>query len=325
MRILSLFWHSVEPDSIDLEHFNGSSPTQSMFRQQIKFIANNFTPISIFDFMKITEDKSLIKSYAKPPVLLGFDDGFKNVISYALPVLNEFNIPALFFVIGEILKNPDYVPWYVEIMHLLRKTKKSSVVYDNSEFNPGSTHGLATLKCHFNTSFKENKSEKDRQSFLDNIFDLLDVKRPVASDLDEDMRFVNKDDLSNLGSTSLLTVSSHAMTHRCLAALSYKEQIYELEQSDMLLRRFCPSYYPTIAYPDGSFNQDTINIAKKIYRFAFAVLLGASYGNIFAYPRICIQNDTVKTLAYAVNPMRINILLPIKRFLHNFGIRKIVY
>ena len=320
MKSLSLFWHSVEPDSINSKYLNGLNPTASMFRGQIKFIVNNYIPISIYDFMKITENKCLIKTYAKPPVLLGFDDGYKNIINQALPILNEFKIPAVFFVIGEIFKNPNFVPWYVEMVHLIRKTKKITVIYDNVTIDLVSKKGRTLLMHLFEASFKALKFEDERQRLLTNFASLLCVKRPMASELDDDLRFVCKEDLSNLGSTSLLTVASHAMTHRNLASLTYEEQVYEMEQSDLLLKEHCPSYYPTVSYPDGSFNTDTIGIAKRIYKSAFAVLKDSSYSNLYAYPRLCIECDTVQELAYATSFMRINFLLPIKRFLYNTSI-----
>ncbi len=315
-KVLSLYWHSVESDSIKPEYLDGSSPTASMFSDQIKFIINKYTPISVFDFMELIENRNLIRSYVKPPVLLGFDDGFKNVIDRALPVLREFNVPAVFFVIGEILKNPDFVPWYVEMIYLIRKTQKKTVIYDNVKFDLVTKEDRTSLRHIFVISFKGVKFEKDRERLLRSFASLLNVERPKAYDLNEDLRFVCKEDLSKLPSSSLLTVASHAMTHRNLASLTYEEQVYELEQSDSLLRECCPSYYPAISYPDGSFNNDTVSIVNDIYKSAFALFKNASYSNLYAYPRIGVAYETVQELAYLIGFTRLNFLLPVKRFLH---------
>lgn len=273
--------------------------------------------------MKITRSKSPIHSYAKPPVLLGFDDGFKNVINHALPILNKFEIPVVFFIIGETLKNPNFVPWFVEAKQLIRRTKKKTVVYNNVEVDLVLKKGRKLLMHLFQTSFKTYRSEVDRQRLLTDFASLLGVERPMAFELDEDIRLVNKEDLSNLGSISLLTVASHTMSHRFLDSLTYEEQVYELEQSDFLLKEHCPSYYPVLSYPLGFFNKDTIDISKRIYKSAFATLLGSSYHNLYTYPRISIGHCTAQELVYRLGTIRLNYLLPIKRFLHNTGIRKI--
>ena len=102
-KVLSVFWHSVEGHSVPVD---GTNPTVPMFREHIRFFKENYTPISAPEFLRIRQDKRLIHSYKKPPLLLGFDDGFKNVIRHALPVLEELKVPAVFFVIGEIFRNP---------------------------------------------------------------------------------------------------------------------------------------------------------------------------------------------------------------------------
>ena len=323
MKVLSLFWHSVEPDSINPEYLDGSNPTQSVFREQIEFIVDKFTPISIYDFMNISEHNRLLKSYAKPPVLLGFDDGFKNVINCALPILQEFRVPALFFVIGEILINSDFVPWYVEMKHLIRSTKKKNVVFKDISVDINSKQGRGELAHYFYRSYRDCKVEEDRQRLLISFAGSLNVDRPTnASMLDDDLQFVSKQELSDLDSASLLTVVSHAMTHQFLASLTFEEQTYELEQSNLLLSKYCPSYYPVISYPGGSFNKDTLNIAKHIYKFGFATFPGSSYNNFYAYPRTGIKYDTVKELNYILSPLRLNLLLPIKQVLHKIGLRE---
>jgi len=87
-----------------------------------------------------------------------------------------------------------------------------------------------------------------------------------------------------------------------------------------LLRKYCPSYYPIIAYPGGAANADTISIAKHIYKAGFAVFLGSSYKNLFAYPRLGLGYDTVQDLDYVVSAKRLNYILPVKRFLFQTGI-----
>jgi polysaccharide deacetylase len=176
-KVLSVFWHSVEPDSIDSSLLNGSNPTASLFRQQIKFLCDNYTPISIREFVQLNEDGSLLGSYKKPPLLMSFDDGFKNVIDQALPILSEFGAPALFFVIAEVVRNPEFVPWYVECMHLVRKTRKTNVVYNGTPLDLTSLAGRRAVGTLVAQSFKNCRTAADRQSVLDGCAELLAVRR----------------------------------------------------------------------------------------------------------------------------------------------------
>jgi peptidoglycan/xylan/chitin deacetylase (PgdA/CDA1 family) len=292
-----------------------------MFRNHINYLVENYTPISISEFSKVVTSRELYRSFAKPPVLLGFDDGFRDIITNGLPILNEFKVPAVFFVIGEILKNPDFVPWFVEVKHLIRKTRKRVFDYGIVRYDLSVQQDSVRLRHRFAASFRACRSEPERQNLLTDLAELLEVSRPMASDLDADFRFVTKEDLAALSSSALLAIASHGMTHRYLDSLTYEEQVSELEQSDGLLREHCPSYYPVVSYPLGAFNADTIAIAKRVYKAGFAVFLGTSYRNRYAYPRICINRASAQELAYTIRPIRLNYLLPLKRFLHATGVR----
>jgi peptidoglycan/xylan/chitin deacetylase (PgdA/CDA1 family) len=323
MKILSLLWHSVKNDFINQEYHYGSNPTQSIFKEQIKFIVDNYTPISIIDFANILEQNISPKVYSKPPVLLGFDDGFKDVLKYALPVLNTFEIPALFFIIGKTIIDKDFVPWFIEIKYLVRKTQKKTILYNNTTFELSTKNQRFALMNFLSAAFMNYKRESDRQTFMENLSELFDIERPLKSHLDEDLILADKEDLIALGSDSLLTISSHSQTHNILANLSRQEQIFELENSNLLLSDNCPSYYPAISYPNGSFNHDTTDIAQQFYKFGFATLLGSSYRNFFKYPRIILKSYNVERLKYVLSPLRLNLIHPVKKFLYKFRLRKI--
>jgi len=315
-EVVSVVWHSVEPGAINPDFLVGFNPTLSQFREQIRFLVDTYTPITIQEFLELMETPSLPRFHKKPPVLLTFDDGFKNVIDQALPVLTEFGVPALFFVIGETIKNPAFVPWFVESTHVIRKTSKRIVAYENQSLDLTSQAGRRRLNELFGVSFHAARSERDRNTLLNNLAALLGIERPAARDLDDDLRFVGPNDLAELGSSSLLTVASHAMTHRYLDGLTYEQQRYELQQSHILLSGCSPSYFPALAYPGGLFNADTVALGKETYRCAFATGLG-SYRNTYAYFRVIIGQDTTRHVAYAISPQRLRYVIPLRRFMHN--------
>ena len=313
LKVTCICWHSVEPDSINPAFLNGWNPTASLFREQIKFFLKHYTPMSVHQFIELSEDPSQFRLYRKPPVLLSFDDGFKNVIDQALPILNELRVPAIFFVIGEIIKNPEFVPWYVECLYMLRKTKKRAVTYNDISVQLNLPEGQNRLVFSFGARFKMCRSDDEREKSLTDIAGLLSVARPSARELHDDLRFVVANDLTKLGPSSLLTIGSHAMTHRFLDSLSYEEQCHELRESQVVLSKVSPSYFPALAYPGGSFSPASVAIAQDTYKCAFAVEWGSAYRNLHAYPRIAIGRDTTDHIAYAISRLRLTYLLPLKR------------
>src|SRR5262245_3688172 len=112
-KILSVCWHSVEQDSADPTRYEGWNTTAALFREQVRTLVDRYTPISVRQFVDMANGRP--STLPKPPVLLTFDDGFKSVLEHALPILEEFRVPALFFVLGELIRNPDFVPWFIEL------------------------------------------------------------------------------------------------------------------------------------------------------------------------------------------------------------------
>jgi hypothetical protein len=205
---------------------------------------------------------------------------------------------------------------------LVRKSNKKALKYNGNRFELKKKNEKISLIKYLTVRFKECKSEDERKAFLKSLSKIFEIERPFRSNLDEDLLLVTKEDLSALGKESLLTISSHSMTHIPLANLNREEQTYELEKSNLILSENCSSYYPVIAYPNGSFNEDTIDIAQKFYKFGFAVFFGSSYNNLFKYPRISIHSYNAKKLEYVLSPLRLNLLLPLKRFSYYTGLRK---
>src|SRR6056297_629643 len=68
------------------------------FRRQLKILDwLNFTPITFEDFQLYLEDKL---SLPKNPIILTFDDGHLDTYEIAMPILKEFDMRAVIYVIG---------------------------------------------------------------------------------------------------------------------------------------------------------------------------------------------------------------------------------
>jgi peptidoglycan/xylan/chitin deacetylase (PgdA/CDA1 family) len=320
MKLLSVYWHNILPAFACKPQEEKLDPSVSMFKDHLRLIAEKYTPISVSDFVNIMDDPRMLRSYNNPPILLGFDDGFRSIITQVLPILQEEKIPAVVFVMGESLRNPEFVPWFLEVAHVFRRTQKRQIAWGGSTFDVISRDDCLRFRDQFQSAIRTCRSDSDREAMLTSIGKSLDVARPTASDLDEDLRLVTKDDLASLGSTSMLTVASHAMTHRYLDSLSHEEQVLELRQSDTLLRELCRAYYPVIAYPGGAFNDETVAIASSIYRAGFGTFRGSSFKNRYAYPRTGLGYLTADDLNHRISPTTTSFILPLKRILYAAGI-----
>jgi peptidoglycan/xylan/chitin deacetylase (PgdA/CDA1 family) len=72
---------------------------EAQFREQLEWVSEHFTIVSLDDFTKLWGKNSPSESEAKPPVLFTFDDGRESNYTVAAPLLESFGAHGVFFVV----------------------------------------------------------------------------------------------------------------------------------------------------------------------------------------------------------------------------------
>ena len=83
--------------------------------------------------------------------------------------------------------------------------------------------------------------------------------------------------------SGLVEIGSHTLTHVYLGATDYAEQERQLRDSKKYLEELLGKEINTIAYPYGSANNDTYNIARKYYSYAVTTSSGYNYAKTLGY------------------------------------------
>lgn len=83
------------------------------FRRQMEWLAANCHVIGPGSLRRAARDRSL----TRPPVLLTFDDGNRDYYDLAYPVLKEFGMPAVVFLITDYVDHPRLLWW--DRLHLV--------------------------------------------------------------------------------------------------------------------------------------------------------------------------------------------------------------
>lgn len=76
---------------------------------QFQYLAeNNFHPITLEELYNALQSKSALPI---KPVVLSFDDGYKNFYENAFPLLKKYNFKATEFIITDVASLPAYLSW----------------------------------------------------------------------------------------------------------------------------------------------------------------------------------------------------------------------
>jgi len=101
-----LLYHSVT-DKLDEADIEENTIHKELFHSQMEYLSvNKFNVISASEAVK-----SLIagKKFPASTICIAFDDGYRNILRNAFPILQKFNFPCTIFVTNDLVGNDGYL------------------------------------------------------------------------------------------------------------------------------------------------------------------------------------------------------------------------
>lgn len=283
--IRNFLFHRVSPERDKL----WDPMSVELFEKCIKYISEKYTIITIEDFLtsKLNDSK---KNYAT----ISFDDGYKDNILFALPILSKYNVKASFYVVTDCIEN-NIPTWTHVLEYLFQNSSKTKILLD-FDFLPNDLkikelHTLNEKIAYVKQlkPFLKKLSHEQRNLVLNKVIDAFhDVKLPLLMMNWDDLRYLLKQG-HNIG--------SHTVSHCMLGTMTNEADIkHELQTSLNLLSEKLGIVPVTISYPVGSYNQTTIRLSKEIgYKIGLAVkqdIYNPKQDGIFEIPRIELYNES---------------------------------
>jgi peptidoglycan/xylan/chitin deacetylase (PgdA/CDA1 family) len=264
----------------------------SLFESLIAYIKRHYEVVMLEDYVL---DENLKKSAKKAATIL-FDDGYKDNIEYAVPVLQKYQCPASFYVVTDCI-DKNTPTWTYIVDYLLQNTTVKSLkldlpfvpqVFRINEFT-GSSHRLESgsrLKPWMKTL-----SNDERRQVLACLKDsFADVVVPG----DKMMSWEELGQIQNAG----YRIGSHSVSHPLLASIKNEEELFfELSESAKRIETELNRFPTTISYPIGSYDERVISCSKKAgYKIGLAVkqrFYDTGEDDPYAIPRVELYNEPV--------------------------------
>jgi len=233
-----------------------------------------------------------------------FDDGYKDNIEYAAPILDKYGCKASFYVVTDCIEHN--IPTWTHILeHSFLSTKISNVNL-MFEFIPLELRvtSLPTREARLDYVKKlkpilKKVPHEQRNMILRRVQDTYtDVAIPRL--------MMTWEDLSLLRSKGHY-IGSHTVSHCVLGTMTDTEEIrQELRVSGQLIEQHLGYFPKTISYPVGSYDQTTIRLSQEVgYTIGLAVKqkpYEPEEDSVFEIPRIELYNESwFKTLMRITN------------------------
>jgi len=212
-----------------------------------------------YDLIPISKLHDILPSI-KRPLILTFDDGYKDFINYALPVLKEFNAPAINNIIVDCVEtNKPF--WTQRLNFALSYIHRH---YRKYEYNWGDI----TIRNLTKVSSPQQDSLLIYKKLL-----LLDrsKRNEFLNDIEKEFKIEQPDNWDMMNWHEIKTcvehgieIGSHTMTHDSLCTIDEKAMLqFEIYESKSAIEKHIGTSVNTLAFPNGIYDDRCINMAAN--------------------------------------------------------------
>ena len=269
-QLLVLSYHGVVSD----EHYDPvhSDYTVSVtaFREQMEILVRYFRPVTVSELADWWTGKAALPRH---PVLVTFDDGYKNNLTNAAPVLLQLGVPALIHICTGYI-DQERILWMLDIHRRVLHWPKGTIPIPGSEIekrldDPRQRVPLASWVRQACKRLPHEECER----YLNR---LRETEIPESDARDQEVfRFLSWDEVRTLQNKGF-EIGSHTSEHPILTRISGKRADQELRASKLAIEEQTGTECRCFAYPNGGEEEVSKAITERVrqagYRFAFTTM-----------------------------------------------------
>jgi peptidoglycan/xylan/chitin deacetylase (PgdA/CDA1 family) len=242
------------------------------FRAHIEWLAANCRPI------RASELQTSLDAHGPLPVLVTFDDAYKDYLEHAYPVLKHYGVPAVNFAPTQFVDSGE-PPWW-DVVHAVAYASRLDVLtlpwdpQTTYELNNGG-RGPAIAAC----KLRIKAMVEPRATVLEQIVKSFEVDE---SSLAIERQFMTWGDLRTV--SDLTEIGAHSHTHSLMEFLDIPALVQEVATSRDRIAAETGQRPLTFAYPSGSFSADAKRVVREHgFTLAFSTIAGRNRANTDPY------------------------------------------
>lgn len=241
------------------------SASPQVFETQMKYLAANYQPVSVFDVMDAFKAEGR-KALPARAVLVTFDDAYSDFEQHAWPVLRHYRIPSTLFVPTAFPDHPERVFWWDRLFDAIHITPVSELntPIGTLPISTAAQRGQALIRL------------KSHLKALPNDAALAEIEQ-LCSGLGVSPHHncvLGWDALRRLAGEGVV-LGAHTQTHPIMKSISIEEMHNEVKGSLHDLRRQIGFVPPVFAYPSGMYNEAAVRVVERVgFKLAFTTERG---------------------------------------------------
>jgi peptidoglycan/xylan/chitin deacetylase (PgdA/CDA1 family) len=187
------------------------------------------------------------------PLVLTFDDGYRDNYTYAFRLACELQIPITIFLIPGYIESGEHF-WWLEGKRLAYSTKVDKVTVDGHRYQLEQPVEREALAQVIDTRVRHAGSIAEREAFLANMREALELSSPdnAAQQSDKEALPLTWAEVHEMEQSGWVSFGAHTMHHPVLAYLADAEEVRcEVVACREVLEQQLGHAVRTFAYPIG--------------------------------------------------------------------------
>ena len=271
-RCTVLLYHGVDSPEEGTPEIGGEwcvHPAE--FRRQMEFLKEHFRLLPLGEVASHIETGT---PFPPGSAVVSFDDGYRNNLTRAHPVLEEYGVPFSVFVATGYVGNHKS-PWWEQLKQALAcNTQLITLKVDSTQRHYHLAHGGERKRLYTEVQRLILNSPQSEEDVLNELRKHL---TPWPRGEDSNL-FLSSEELRTLSRSPLVQIGSHSRSHASLANLEQDEMRREVVDSKDALEEYIGKSVEYFAYPYGGpqhYSPKVIRVVREAgYRCALTTLKG---------------------------------------------------
>lgn len=265
------------------------------FEREMRYLSRHYRVVPLGEAVgALASDAATV-----PQAVLTFDDGLRNNVAVAYPILRALRLPATFFVCPGLVDEGRWL-WNHEARRRLRRldaAARARLALDNGAPASGIEDFIAWMKL-LPAGTREEVEARIRAA--------TPQFAPTPEEKDE-FDLASWEDLRGLD-PGLVTIGSHTLTHPILPSLSPQACEREIAESRGALEGKLQRTVDLFAYPNGDLDSTALACARRHYRAAVTTEPGWAAGGCDPHliPRGSPPAGALRLAYFLATPMSVS-------------------
>ncbi|HXH84022.1 MAG TPA: polysaccharide deacetylase family protein, partial [Candidatus Tectomicrobia bacterium] len=250
-----LTYHRVNDDA---DPFFPALPTR-VFERHMAYVASVYRVLTVEELVERQAERRVPRN----ALAITFDDGYRDTLTHAAPILARHGLPATVFVTTGCIGTGE-IPWFDVLAMALRETPHAGIVAPwgepiGLERRAERTRALERLQRHFK-SLPEDRFAPE----LDAVLAALGAPEPALFK-DWMLSWEDVHALAGLG----FSIGAHTITHPILSRLGERRAWAEIAGSRQAIQAAGQPAPRAFAYPNGGADDYTPAVVRLVERAGF--------------------------------------------------------